>query len=115
MVNLENFFSKFSKISCDVPQGSIPGLLLFSIYVNMSMAVKCNLFLYADDTCLVFQSKNIKDIKKQLNEEFTNMCDWFVDNILSIHVDEDETTSILFTSKCKIKKFQKLETIYKNI
>ena len=56
----------------------------------MSMAVKCNLFLYADDTCLVFQSKNIKDIEKQLNEEFTNMCDWFVDNILSIHVDEDK-------------------------
>ena len=54
------------------------------------MAVKCNLFLYADDTCLVFQSKNIKDIEKQLNEEFTNMCDWFVDNILSIHVDEDK-------------------------
>ena len=56
----------------------------------MSMAVECNLFLYADDTCLVFQSKNIKDIEKQLNEEFTNMCDWFVDNILSIHVDEDK-------------------------
>ena len=56
----------------------------------MLMAVKCDLCLYADDTCLVFQSKNIKDIEKQLNEEFTNMCDWFVDNILSIHVDEDK-------------------------
>ena len=73
-----------------MPQGPILGPLLFLIYVNMSMAVKCNLFLYADDTCLVFQSKNIKDIEKQLNEEFTNMCDWFVDNILSIHVDEDK-------------------------
>ena len=81
----------------------------------MSMAVKCNLFLYADDTCLVFQSKNIKDIEKQLNEEFTNVRDWFVDNILSIHVDEDKTMSILFASKCKIKKLQKLEIIYKNI
>ena len=29
------------------------------------MAVKYDLFLYADDTCLVFQSKNVKDIEKQ--------------------------------------------------
>ena len=35
----------------------------------MPMALKCNLFLYADDTWLVFQSKNVKDIEKQLNED----------------------------------------------
>ena len=39
----------------------------------MLMVVKCNLLLYADDTCLVFQSKNVKDIEKQLNEDFANM------------------------------------------
>ena len=62
-VNLENSFSEVSSISCGVPQGSILGPLLFLIYVNdMPMAVKCDLFLYADDTCLVFQSKNVKDI-----------------------------------------------------
>ena len=49
------------------------------------MAVKCNQFLYGDDTCLVFQSKNLKGIEKQLNEDFANICDWLVDNILSIH------------------------------
>ena len=80
-VNLENSFSEISSISCGVPQGSILGSLLFMIYVNdMSMAVKCNLFLYVDDTCLVFQSKNVKDIEKQLKEDFANVRDWFVDN-----------------------------------
>ena len=33
---------------------------------NVPMTVKCNLFLNADDTCLVFLSKNVKDIEKQL-------------------------------------------------
>ena len=109
-VNLENSFSEVSSISCGVPQGSILGPLLFLIYVNdMPMAVKCDLFLYADDTCLVFQSKNVKDIEKQLNEDFANICDWFVDNKLSIHFGEDKTKSILFASKRKIKKLQKLE------
>ena len=81
----------------------------------MPMAVKCDLFLYADDTCLVFQSKNVKDIEKQLNEDFANICDWFVDNKLSIHFGEDKTKSILFASKRKIKKLQKLEILYNNI
>ena len=75
----------------------------------MPMAVKCDLFLYADDTRLVFQSKNV--IEKQLNEDFTNICDWFVDNKLSIHFGEDKTKSILFATKRKIKKLQKLEII----
>ena len=81
----------------------------------MPMAVKCDLLLYADDTCLVFQNKNVKDIEKQLNEDFANICDWFVDNKLSIHFGEDKTKSILFASKRKIKKLQKLEIIYNNI
>ena len=115
-VNLENSFSEVSNISCGVPQGSILGPLLFLIYANdIPIAVKCNLFLYADDTCLVFQNKDVSDIEKQLNEDFANICDRFVDNKLSIHFGEDKNKSILFTSKCKIKKLQKLEIIYNKI
>ena len=71
----------------------------------MSQAVKCDLFLYADDTCLVCQHKDINKIENQLNEDFSNICDWFVDNKLSIHFGEDKTKSILFASKFKRKKF----------
>ena len=78
------------------------GPLLFLIYVNdMPQAVKSNLFLYADDSCLVFQGKDVIEIEKQLNEDFTNICEWFVDNRLSIHFGEDKTKSILFASKTK--------------
>ena len=116
MVNLENSFSEVSSISCGVPQGSIIGPLLFLIYVNdMPMAIKCDLFLYVDDTCLVFQIKNVKDIEKQLNEDFANIRDWFVDNKLSIHFGEDKTKSIPFVSKRKIKKLQKREIICNKI
>ena len=75
------------------------------------MAVIFYQFSFADDTCLVFQNKNVKDIEKQLNEDFVNICDWFVDNKLSIHFGEDKTKSILFASKRKVKKLQKLEII----
>lgn len=62
MVKLENPYSEVSRTLCSVPQGSIFGLLLFLLYANdVSRVVKCNLFLYVDDICLVFQSENVKD------------------------------------------------------
>ena len=58
----------------------------------MSQAVKCNLFLYADDTYLFSQHKDINKIEKQLNEDFVNTCDWFVSIKLSIHFGDDKTS-----------------------
>ena len=62
-VNLGNCYSDPSNITCGVPQGSILEPLLFLIYVNdMPQAVKSNLFLYADDSCLIFQGKDVIEI-----------------------------------------------------
>ena len=73
------------------------------------------MFPYADDSCLVFQGKNVIEIEKQLNWDFKNICEWFVDNRLSIHFGEDKTKSILFASICKIKKVPKLNINHRNI
>ena len=116
LINLGNAFSQPACVSSGVPQGSILGLLLFLIYSNdMSQAVKCNLFLYADDTCLVYQHKDINEIEKQLNKDFETICDWFVDNKLSIHFGDDKTKSILFATKFKIKNVRKLNIKYGDI
>ena len=81
IVNLNNTFSEPGHLLCGVPQGSILGPLLFLLYINdMPQAVNCELLLYADDTCLIFQHKDVKVIEKQLNDNFSLICDWFVDN-----------------------------------
>ena len=109
------FYSDRSNITCEVPKGSILEPLMFLICVNdMSQAVKSNLFLYADDSCLVFQGKDVIEIEKQLKEDFTNICEWFVDNRLSIHFGEDNTESILFASKRKIKRVPTIKIKYIN-
>ena len=71
LVNLGNNFSQPASVSCVVRQGYILGPLFFLIYVSdMSQAVKYHLFLYADDSCLVCQHKDINEIEKQLNVDF---------------------------------------------
>ena len=90
-VNLGNEFSSSGKLSCEVPQGSVLGPLL-------SQAVSCELLLYADDTCLICMGKDIKTIEDQLNKDFTSLCEWFIDNKLSIHFGEQKTKLNQFSS-----------------
>ena len=68
----------------------------------MPQSLNFELLLYADDTYLIFQHNDIKEIKNQLNKSFSLICDCIVDNKLSIHFGEDKTKSILFSSKRKI-------------
>ena len=81
----------------------------------MSQAVECDLCLYADDSCLLFQDKKVTEIKKQLTKDFSNICCWFVDNKLSIHFGVDKKKSILFSSKRNLKLVEAQDIRYKDI
>ena len=114
LVETENKLSDFGKISCGVPQGSILGPLLFLIYVNeRPQEVKSNLLLYSDDSCLMYQHKDIVKVKKIFNEHFENICDWSVDDKLSIHFGDDRTKVIISASNRRAKNIRKLTIRYK--
>ena len=94
-VNVQGKCSCIAKIDCGVHQGSILGPLLFLLYVNdMKQAVDCDLFLYAE----------IKEIERNLYNNFSNVCDWFVDNKLSIPFGEDKTKCILLAQNIDLIK-----------
>ena len=81
----------------------------------MSQVAESDLYLHADDSCLLFQDKNVTEIKKQLTKDFSNISDGFVDNKLSIHFRESKTKSILLSSKRKLKLVEELDIRYKDI
>ena len=49
-----------------------------------------------------FQHKEVAEIKNVL-KEFVNVCEWFVDNKLSIHFGEDKTKCILFSKEKNLR------------
>ena len=72
-LNVHNIFSTTAELRCGVTQGSIDGPLLFLLYINdMPQAIDCDLFLYADNTFLLYQHKDLDQINKELTKNF---CD----------------------------------------
>ena len=48
-------------------------------------------------------------LKKKTVKDFSNICDLFVDNKLSMQFREDKTKSILFSSKRNLKLVEELD------
>ena len=47
-------------------------------------------------TLVYLTHMTVKTIENKLNSDFNSLCDWFVDNKLSIHFGEDKTKSYSF-------------------
>ena len=106
----------YEKISCGEPPGSILGILKFLIYANgIPQPGESNLSLYADDSWLMYQHRDAKEIETQLNKDFENDWNWFVGNKIRIRFGEDKTKSTLFASKRGIKSARKLNIKYRDI
>jgi hypothetical protein len=81
-------FSKWRKVRCGVPQGSILGPLLILLYINNLARVFGNNHkpeLFADDTSLIVVHLNHTDFSEEITFVFNQLNTWFAANLLYLN------------------------------
>ena len=98
-------------ISCDVPQGSIQGPLMFVLSINdIDIYLKCcEIILYADDTVIYYADKTCEKIEEQLNHEMELISNWFVQNNLVVNLKRSKTECVLYGTHHKTSKSRPME------
>ena len=103
-------------IKCGVPQGSILGLLFFTLYIiDLPKAFKLTeLLLFADDTSIFFSHSNPNYLENVLNNELLNTDVWLKCNKLSVNFKK--TNCVTFSpSKGKLNQSFSLSLLEVNL
>jgi hypothetical protein len=96
---INGFKSEPLPITCGVPQGSILGPLLFLIYINdlPNFSNQLTSILFADDSNLFTDSKDLLELQTKINNEMPKLVDWLSANRLSLNVGK--THLMIFSPK----------------
>ena len=83
---------------CGVPQGSILGPLLFTVFYNDLTDVKINsrVLQYADDTVVYCPGKDVESIEAMLSQDMDLIANYFDGNELIINLNKGKTEVMLF-------------------
>ena len=100
-VALNGQFSSWTSIEAGVPQGSMLGPLLFSIYINdLSDDLMSNVKLFADDTSLFSVVHDINTSSTNLDIDLRKISDWAIQCKMSLDLDPSkQAQEVIFSRK----------------
>lgn len=99
-VRVRNHQSSIISLPTGVPQGSILGPLLFSLYVNdlPNVCPEVNTQMYADDTVVFVHANSAAQAADLLSKSMQKITEWLNQNCLQLNISK---TVCMFLSKSK--------------
>ena len=90
VVTINGKMSNTKLIDKGVPQGSILGPLLFTIFINDFLSCLSNAFcnIFADDTMIGVSDKSITNIQQLLRNAVNEAIKWFGQNRLTLNISK---------------------------
>ena len=92
-----------------VPQGSILGLIFFSLFVNdlpVSLT-RSEVMLYADDTTIYLSDSNTLSLKERLSQDLVALSTWIANNGLTMNTQK--TLLMVMFKRGRDKEVEKLQ------
>ncbi|KAG7299269.1 hypothetical protein JYU34_017830 [Plutella xylostella] len=85
-----------ANIRYGVPTGSVYGPVGYIMHVNSLSNVieNCKMFMYADDTCLLYAHKDLQIIQKCIQKDLENIIKWSHDNGIIINMTKTKCMHI---------------------
>ena len=78
-----------------VPQGSILGPLLFTLFVNdLTVVQSCKVMLYADDTTIYHSCQDSQQLQDTLVNDLLSIANWLKTNHLQMSVTKSKTAVV---------------------
>lgn len=97
-VDLGETVSDPKTVKYGVPQGTVLGPILFTIYINSLLLLKTTgtILSFADDTAILYKANSWQELKEMTENDFKNIKSWFQGNTLTLNCNK--TFYLPFTS-----------------